>query len=396
MKSITKLVLTIVFINLLSSACSNKKPELAKQTDSFYTIVGPRMYDIDFSGSGYLDSKKWIWTEREDYIPTLTDTSNWATVLSQTDCIKFYSILVNKYDNKTRQVLADLVQKTGLEVLVEVGGSRLAGGILENGKLAGEMAAKHDQKQLQKWLDTPGAQLDAITTDHAMMWYVREMRPEQIELLIQEHLDYIEAMQKWKPGLKVGFIESLGYFEFDDTYKTYKQHDKQLPHFEFRTFMTQLVTEANKRGIKIDHFDIDFGFRGVNMDTYGLEFKYDQWCGAEKPDYGRILKAEKICRELGLNVGVIFNDLFPDTPFEEKYGGKFHEYDSPQEAERACAQRNIAFIKAYFEAGGHPKRLIFQSWTMNPTRTGPESDSNSFFGITRRQLDAVSQFLLEK
>ena len=381
MKTISTLVLTIVFIILLSSACSNKKPELAIQTDSFYTIVAPRMYDIDVSGSGYLDSKKWIWTEREDYLPTITDTSKWATVLSQTDCIKFYSILVRRYDNKTRQVLADLVQKTGLEVLVEIGGSRAAGGIPKNGDQAGEKAAKHDQKSLQKWLDTPGARLDAITTDHAMMWHVRKMTPQQIDLLIQEHLDYIEAMQKWKPGLKVGFIESLGYFEFDDTYKTYKQHDI-LPHFEFRTFMTQLMTEANKRGIKIDHFDIDFGFRGVNMDTYGDEFEYDQWCGAEKPDYGRILKAEKICRELGLNVGVIFNDLFPEDHFEENFGGKSHAYDSSKEAERACAQRNIAFIKAYFEAGGHPERLIFQSWTMNPTRTGPESDPNSFLGIT--------------
>jgi len=386
MTSTLKAIVLIFLISLIS--CSEEESEFElkpnpsptpEKPEDFYTLVCPRMFDVEQNPG------KWIWTEREDYLPTVSNTSNWATVLSQTNCIKFYITPLTGnglYDNDSRQLLADLVQETGLEVLVEIGGSRAAGGIPKNGDQAGEKAAIHAQNLLQKWLDTPGARLDAITTDHAMMWYVREMTPQQIDLLIQEHLDYIEAMQKWKPGLKVGFIESLGYFKFAEG--GYRQLDV-LPFFEFTTFMTELMTDANKRGIVIDHFDIDFGLKGIVRDSYGAN-QFHRWNETENLDYGRILKAEQVCRELGLNVGVIFNELLSGDLYD------LGEYATLKEADADCALRNIEFIKGYFEAGGRPNRLIFQSWTMNPTRTGPESDPDSFMGITLRQLDEVCRF----
>ncbi|MFQ3326041.1 MAG: hypothetical protein ACI8YC_000675 [Salibacteraceae bacterium] len=389
MTSTLKVIVLIFLMSLFSCSKDEFKSEpetnfspipspTPEKKEDFYTIVCPRMYNID------MQAANWIWTEREDYLPTFSNTENWDTVLSQTDCIKLmFHPLTQRYDNASRQKLANLIQETGREVLVELGGSRMEGGIKRNGDQAGEFAAKHDQKHLQKWLDTPGARLDAITTDHSMMWYVREMTPQQIDLLIQEHLDYIEAMQKWKPGLKVGFIESLGYFKFAEG--GYHQTSAVLPFFEFTAFMTELMTEANKRGIVIDHFDIDFGLRGIVRDSYGAN-QFHRWNEIENLDYGRILKAEQVCRDLGLNVGVIFNELLSNPLYE---AGK---YATQEEADSDCALRNIEFIRGYLEAGGRPNRLVFQSWTMNPTRTGPESDSDSFLGITLRQLDEVSQF----
>lgn len=191
-------------------------------------------------------------------------------------------------------------------------------------------------------------------------------------------------MHKWRPGLKVGFIESLGYFWFTGKDgKVYKQGDVGFPRFDFEPFMKKLMKEAKRRRIEIDHFDIDHGFWGATLDTVGFG-RCMEWREAEQVDYGRFLEAERVCRKLGLKVGIIFNDTVWDRLYFEKGGCK-----TPQDADRECGLRCVEFIKGYFAAGGRPDRLCFQSWMTHPTQTGPETDPDSFMGITRRQLDAV-------
>jgi hypothetical protein len=364
--------------------------KLEKKSDDFIVQVCPRMFGIEIPGnletSEWMDGKGWVWTPIEDYLPVMTDPSKWKTVCSKTDVLKFYiDGITEQCDDAYRKALADLVQETGLEVCVELGGFRMNDGIKKYGDQAGEQAALFEQKKLEPWLRTPGARLDTITTDHSMMWFIREMTPEQMELLVQEHLDYIEAMQKWRPGLKVGFIESLGYFWFKpEGGKQYKQGDVGFPRFDFETFMTDLMKEAKKRGIEIDHFDMDFGFWGVTLDTVGFG-KCMEWREADELDYGRVLEAERICRKLGLKTGVIFNDTLWDKLYVEKGGCK-----TPEEADRECALRSVEFIKGYFAAGGRPDRLCFQSWMTHPTKTGPESNPDSFMGTTLRQLNAIN------
>jgi N-sulfoglucosamine sulfohydrolase len=358
--------------------------------DKFFVQVCPRMFSVEVPGnmetSEWMSNTGWKWKQLEHYLPVMTDTSKWETVLSQTDSLKFYiDGITEQCDDAYRKALADMIQETGLEVCVELGGFRMNDGIKKYGDQAGEQAALFEQKKLEVWLKTPGARLDTITTDHSMMWFIREMTPEQMELLVQEHLDYIEAMQKWRPGLKVGFIESLGYFWFKGRNgKQYKQGDVGFPRFDFEPFMTKLMKEAKRRGIEIDHFDIDHGFWGATLDTVGFD-RSMEWREAEEIDYGRFLEAERICRKLGLKVGVIFNDTVWDRLYFEKGGCK-----TPEDADRECALRSVEFIKGYFAAGGRPDRLCFQGWTTHPTKTGPESESDSFMGMVRRQLDVVN------
>jgi hypothetical protein len=156
-----------------------------------YVVVCPRQMVRTTSGSQI----------KENYLPAVTNPSQWKSVLRRTDSLKFYisamtSDKLHKDSNEYRRKLAKLIKNTGLEVCIEVGGSRIGGGTPKLGDKAGEFSAKRDQKQLQKWLDAPGARLDAIVTDHSMMWYIREQTEKDIPLLIQEYIDYVVEMKK--------------------------------------------------------------------------------------------------------------------------------------------------------------------------------------------------------
>jgi len=353
------------------------------KSDGFYTVVCPRMFVVEIRKPG-----PWLWQKIEDYIPTITNPSNWPDVLKRTDSLKLYitpltNDKLHKDGDAYRRQIADLVSKTGIDVCVEVGGSRDGGGTPKLGDQAGEFSARKDQARLQKWLATPGAKLDAIVTDHAVMWYIREQTQQDVPLLIQEYVDYVVEMKKWRPGLKVGMIESLGYFKIDRDGKTYPQTDKRLFPLEFHSFLKQVLAEAEKRNVTIDFFDVDFGFMGVSEDSRRANPNWD-WRN-DPADHGRIFEAEAICRDLGVDVGVICNDRLNTEGFK-KLG-----INTIEEADIECGKRNVAFIRGYMAAGGKPERMIFQSWMTHPTTTGPETVEHSFMGITKRQLDVAER-----
>jgi len=369
-------------------AAPSRAPSLAptpvrSTPDGFYTVVCPRMFVCEIRNPG-----PWLWAPIEDYIPTLTNTSNWPTVLQRTKCLK---LCINPLTNDKlhsdggayRRRIADLVSNAGLDVCIEVGGSRDGGGTPKRGDQAGEFSARRDQMRLQKWLETPGARLDAIVTDHSMMWFIREQAEEDVPLLIQEYVDYVVEMKKWRPDLKVGMIESLGYFEVVRQGKAYSQTDKNLPLLELRPFLEQVLAEATKKNVTIDFFDVDFGFMGVSKDSRRDNRNWD-WRN-DPADYGRILAVEEICRALGVDIGVVFNDRLNTEGFK-KLG-----INTIEEADIECGKRNVAFIKGYMAAGGRPERVIFQSWMTHPTTTGPETVEHSFMGITKRQLDVAAR-----
>lgn len=109
------------------SASEPVRPERRVPSD-FYTLVCPRMFVCEIRKPG-----PWVWTRIEDYLPTVTDTTTWEGVLRRAHGLKFYiNPLTNDKlhtDGKAyRRRLAELVTKTGLDVCIEVGGSRDGGG----------------------------------------------------------------------------------------------------------------------------------------------------------------------------------------------------------------------------------------------------------------------------
>ncbi len=128
---------------------------------------------------------------------------------------------------------------------------------------------------------------------------------------------------------------------------------QKLPPLELRSFLKQVLAEAKKKNVTIDFFDVDFGFFGVSNDSRRGKEDWDS--RKDPPDYGRILGSEEICRELGLDVGVVFNDRLNTEGFETL------GFKTIKEADVECGKRDVRFIREYLAAGGSPERIVEQS-----------------------------------
>jgi len=114
--------------------------------------------------------------------------------------------------------LTALFRERGVKVVFEVGGLRLAPGTpLDQ---AGERTAHNELPHLRRWL-AAGGRIDYRTTDHAIMHHLGDayVDPEQfpdvggtLPVLLRELADHVTIVRQEIPGVRVGVIESLGYF----------------------------------------------------------------------------------------------------------------------------------------------------------------------------------------
>jgi hypothetical protein len=324
---------------------------------------------------------------RADYIPVVTDAAAWSEVLSRTDVFKSYIMLLPSQpvpgnrepevaDRELRSLIR-LVERHGLETAFEVGGLRCVRGIC--GETAGEEYAEVELRHLRRWLDA-GGRIEYLTADHALTMNMRGVgvpgpgldpeRPCRMTLaeLTRELVDYFEVVSLEIPGVRVGVIESLGFWEvYGDDGRAFRQTDPLLPRWRFTEFFDALMAAMEERGLRLDHFHIDFGYEGVAADGRrrgtGLE-------------YGRVMAVERYVRSRGVRCGVIVN-AFHDREVAEPVPGI---------ASREARERTLAFARGYLAAGGEADHLVIQTWQPYPDRTGPESDPDTVLGVARDVL----------
>jgi hypothetical protein len=169
-------------------------------------------------------------------------------------------------------------------------------------------------------------------------------------------MEYFKYMQVQIPGLKVGTIESLGFFWVLSN-RQYQATDKNLNRVDFESFMDMYTSVAEQHGIVLDHFHTDFGMHDV---------QYDQ-------GYGRILAVENYLKSKNVNSGFIGTNAFHE--------GRQTPDSDPQAASISAAQRTIKYFEDYIKAGGAADDLILQRWQPYPTQLGSDIEPYTQMGI---------------
>jgi hypothetical protein len=329
---------------------------------------------------------------RDDYIPMLTDTANWRDIAARADVFKSYIMILPPVplpgndapeisDDELRRLIAVLAEQ-GLKTAFEVGGARSR----EAG--AGHAAALGEFTWLRRWLDL-GGKIDYLSTDHsiafglekwlatkdpaesgAMSYQDPEVR-QLINDLCEELAGYIEKMSELLPGVRIGAIDSLGYWwvEGEDG-RVYEPSRPDIPDLPFAEIFARLVEAVEARGLRLDHFHSDFGHDGVRFDG----------AGTGKLNYGRVLAVEAAVRAAGIRSGNIVN-AFHDA---------FHDKTLPEpESARSSAEavnNTLAFFEGYMAAGQIPDDLVFQTWQPFPDKTGPETERDTVMHLHRSMM----------
>jgi len=320
---------------------------------------------------------------RDDYFGTLTDASKWPTVLSRAQVFKSYIMVLPSVpvpgksepelsDARMKQ-LAAFMREHGLEVAFEVGGLRMGKDKPVKGKW-GKRVAAGEFRHLKRWLDAGGS-IDYLSTDHAVMTNLGHRCYQgtdcglTLEETIEEQVSYFEAMSKRIPGVKLGAIESLGFFHVEGLDgRKYPRTVKKLPVWRFEEYFDTLVAAMTRRGLTLDHFHIDYGFDGVHH-----EGRRRRLPGA---DFGRVLAVERYVQSKGVKAGVIVN-AFHDRKVQQP---------DPAAASRQARDRTEHFFSDYLAAGGCAEHIVIQTWHPFPERTGPEDAAHTVLGIARDVL----------
>jgi len=304
----------------------------------------------------------------EDFIPQVTNAANWPTLLGKTKVLKLYIEYLSKATPDDQRKLGAFIAENDLRVAVEIGGIRMAPSSTADDKI-GVAAAEREYLVLKMFIAL-GGRVDYVTTDHSMMAEITSQTPARPNMVmadyIQQQMEYFLYLRERLPDLKVGLIESLGYFWIKGD-RQYEATVSTLKKVDFEEYMSEYVRIAGENGVTIDHFHVDFGKHDVEYDR----------------GYGRILAAEAYVRGLGLDVGFIAGNAFHDFNMTVKTDMDI------EDASRSAAIRTLKYFESYMEAGGQCDYLVFQRWQPYPMAVGDENTPFSNFGIFKSLLDSA-------
>jgi hypothetical protein len=335
---------------------------------------------------------------RPDFPTLYTKPESWAHVRMLADVFKFYLRMLPPDSGVDLDALVRTVNDAGLKTAFEVGGLRLYDPTACAPNVLGDTTADVELALLRRWAQANGGtgRIDYLTTDHAIA--------TTIEAAINGtcHLSYVQAARELAvyfkrakdafPSVKLGMIEALGYWNVrgPDGVTVYHRTRRDLPVIQFSEMLDAAIEEAAKLGVRLDHFDIDYGAEGAEIDATPTFVRQGPGLVVNHHDYGRFKAVQDHVRARGLNAGLIYNAFHKD--------GNGQPYPTtvsyPTEAERVRASRRVrartlTVFDEYRAIAGDPNRFVFQFWQPFPHLTGPETVDYTSLGIMRDLLARV-------
>lgn len=355
MNKLNKYLSTIVIISIavltcaIVGGCSKSEPEEIVENNVERTIwLCPMAMDIAKNRAIV-----------SDYIQVLTHPDDYySEVFVNTKVLKLYIEALNRFTADDIQDLVDFTNAYDLEIAVEVGGIRMKVGQVDNTQI-GVASAEFEFSTLNK-LITAGGNVNYITSDHSLADYLTGRNHDLDDLghegIMGQMMEYFKYMQEQIPGLKVGTIESLGYFWVLGN-RQYEATDKNLNRLDFENFMDMYTSVAEQHGVVLDHFHIDFGMHDVQYDN----------------GYGRILAVENYLKSKNVKSGFIAANAF--------HAGRQIPASDPQAASISAANLTIKYFEDYIKKGGAADDLILQRWQPYPTQLGSDLEPYTQMGI---------------
>jgi hypothetical protein len=321
-------------------------------------------------------------SDRSDFVPMITDAANWRESLPHVQVFKqFIEALIpgrGRYSDADLAKLAAFCRAQDLHQAFEIGAVRLS--LQDHAPGEGKRQAAREIKTLRRWT-AAGGTVDDLTSDHAVMKAMADILQgphpplaglvePSLDRFIAEAADSLQVFHQAFPAAKIGMIESLGFFSVRGIDgRLYRTTDPQyLPDISFEDFFDRMQAALAARGLRLDHFHIDYDLRACRHDG-----------GGKTADFGRILAVEKYVRSRGVKVGILVNAWDPGARPETVVS-------DAKRASKIAVAKTLEYFDGYRAAGGHPDQWVFERWQNYPDRTGPETDPDTDLGLLRAML----------
>ena len=334
-------------------------------------VFEPYTWDLDNGTS----DKVWVCpkslennTTMAEFIEVITDKSRWPKVFEHAVGLKLFIQQIATTSVGNLRKIADFVRENDLMVEVEVGGIRVCDENAPNDQM-GENAAKKEFLCLFSFIRA-GGRIDYITTDGSMAQYatgrIESRKSMTLSELAEQQMLYFRYMLDYRPNLKVGAIEAMGFFWIQGAERQYQATDSTLDRLDFEEYIDTMQSVGERHGVRLSHFELDFNL---------AEIEYDG-------DYGRLLAAEDYCQSHGIYVGLIATNTFhkgfsPNAVVKDK-----------EAAAHSAVTRAVQYFEGYRKAGGHCNYLVLQRWQPYPDRVGSEEEPDTCMGLFRQIVES--------
>jgi len=209
-----------------------------------------------------------------------------------------------------------------------------------------------------------GAKIHTIYLDEPLNG--AEKVGKDLAYCVKETADFIELLRKEYPDVLIGDTEAYPHFEADVLIK----------------WINDLQAELKRRNVRgLDFFRLDINWsifgREVKESIFGKELKINP-----EPRTGSwqdVVRIERHCRNINLPTSTIFWAANQGTL--KRYG---------LVDEKTWYIGVMRMGDDYFEYGGKPDQLVFQSWIAIPTEILPETKP---FTFTNSFIDFCEKFL---
>lgn len=351
-KNVNRLIASILVAStfITTSSCTKNEEEIRSNLNYHKIWMAPLPMNITEDRHILADFTEVV-TNPEQYYPD---------VQKHTSVFKTYIEAFMRYTPEEVQQLADYSNKYNMEVAVEVGGIRTGVGHVPNNKIGIE-SAKFEYLFIKKFIDA-GGKVNFITTDHSMADYLTGAKNDLADMTMEEimgqQMEYFQYMQEQIEGLKVGTIESLGYFWVEASNKQYTATVASLARLDFDVFFDTYLSVAKNYDVTLDHFHIDFGAHDATYDE----------------GFGRILTCENYIMSKNIDSGFIATNAF-------HIGNDKWSSSDPKSASISASKRALIFFEEYVKAGGKSNYLILQRWQPFPIEIGSQEDTYTQLGL---------------
>ena len=323
------------------------------------------------------DRRPEVWMHHRDWRALAEGEQAWRFVAENVDGVQFFIDSVRRPATGPLERLGGILQKNGISVSVECGGT--LGGFLPRGNV-GQHSAEHELGKLRN-LTEAGIRLDYLNIDGPVRRLLHpnaggrrgrtNIEPiESIDRAVDELLVYLRAVRKEHPDVKFFILTNFPNWGYKGDVSYHARGPQRNDWGDYFTVVETVIRKTRQADLPIAGLTVDNPYdyalgehRSVSLD----DPKQVDWIA-------RLLDLERYVKSEGLEFNLILNS---------ERGG--------ETSDRKFYEETLQFLDLYLERGGTPKRFIIESWYPHPRAVVPESEPYTMTALVKAVIERVRE-----
>jgi hypothetical protein len=299
--------------------------------------------------------------------------ADWEFVKQHLDGVVFHVNRIGnpswKYGDARLARLIEILEENHIRVAIEAMGPQPGTVPARDGGTTGADTAHAELAYLDHLYEL-GGKCSLLNVDRSLSTSISAgLSPDAA---IHQLLEFNRVMRADHPDMHIMAIIDLPHWGWENagSYATPPEgrYDKVMGYGDLHHILPQLISEAKRERAPLDGITIDCPHDYAKLTK--VKERHDRESN-NRPLIGRVREVEQLVQEQGLQFNLIVNSEAGGRKSDEEFYNDTLEY-----------------VDQYLKLGGHPNRLIIESWYDYPKQLVPES-GHTMTGLAKAVIERV-------